>query len=51
MRSAVIPPLPAFCGERVGVRGSARLQRRRKFLPLTLSPLKNGERGYKEGAP
>ena len=38
-------PLPA-CGERVGVRGSGMLQRRRMLLPLTLalSPRKSGER-------
>jgi hypothetical protein len=29
-------PLPA-CGERVGVRGSNKLQGRRKILPLTLT--------------
>ena len=38
-------PLPVY-GERVGVRGSGMLQRRRKLLPLTLtlSPRKSGER-------
>jgi hypothetical protein len=42
--------MPKACfqhDERVGVRGSGRLQGRRMWLPLTLtlSPLKSGERG------
>jgi len=40
-------PSPRSYGERVGVRGSSTLRRRRKPRPLTLalSPLKSGERG------
>ena len=43
---AAILPLPA-CGERVGVRGGHKCWHRSELPPLTLtlSPLKNGERG------
>ena len=44
MRVACILPLPA-CGERVGVRGRSLLWHVWLPLTLTLSPLKNGERG------
>ena len=51
--SASRPPLPAACGERVGVRGGTSLQtlalRQSPALapPLTLSPSSDGERGQR----